>query len=124
MSRHNELGKLGEQIARDYLVANGYAIYSQNTRDGHYEIDIVAFKGSRVIFVEVKTRSENSTDPLEAITPQKISRMCSSANRFIRSHNIPHEAQFDIITIIVHNDGTHELNHIPDAFFPPLRGAR
>jgi putative endonuclease len=124
MASHNDLGRWGEQIAREYLVAKGYALYQQDTREGHFEIDIVAFKESRIIFVEVKTRSDSSYDPLDAITPQKIGRMCSAANRFVRSHNIPHEVQFDIITVVLHADGSYDLNHIPDAFFPPLRGAR
>lgn len=124
MARHNLLGQWGEQIAREYLIAKGYAIYQKGSREGHFEIDIIAFKGSRIIFVEVKTRTEGSNDPLDAITPKKISRMCSAANAFVKSHNIPHEVQFDIITIIARSDGTYTLDHIADAFMPPLRGAR
>lgn len=124
MARHNELGKWGEKTAREYLISKGYAIYSQDTRDGHFEIDIIAFKDSRIIFVEVKTRSEGSPDPLDAIDTKKIGRMCSAANAFVRSRQIPHEVQFDIIAIVVKPDGTYSLDHIADAFMPPLRGAR
>ena len=35
MAEHNELGKLGEQLARDFLIAKGYQILEQNWVCGH-----------------------------------------------------------------------------------------
>lgn len=117
-------GKQGEIIARDYLIAKGYAIRQQNARIGHLEIDIVAMHGNRIVFVEVKTRHSGSTHPLDAITPRKIQRLCTAANAYIKAYNIPHEAQFDVIAIIFASDGSYTLEHIPDAFFPPLHTYR
>lgn len=124
MAQHNDLGQWGEKVAREYLITRGYTIVEQDTRKGFYELDIIAIKGNRIIFAEVKTRSAGSFDPLEAITPQKISRICSAANSFIVQYQYPHEVQFDIIAVIGNPQAGHKIEHIPDAFVPPLRGYR
>ena len=51
MARHNDIGRWGEDIAADYLVAGGYAIVGRNLRFGRDEIDIVATRGSGIMFV-------------------------------------------------------------------------
>ncbi|MCE2849553.1 MAG: YraN family protein [Chitinophagaceae bacterium] len=55
MARHNETGKLGEQLARNWVESNGYSIRNQNWRYGHWEIDLVVSKAGRLHFFEVKT---------------------------------------------------------------------
>lgn len=126
MARHNELGKWGEQLAVDLLVTKGYAIVERNWRAGNLEVDIVAMKDNRIVFVEVKTRSSGFVDPLDAIDRRRVSRIVRAANSYVKAYNIPHEVQFDIIIII----GTpecgdmHQIEHIPDAFLPPLRTIR
>lgn len=121
MARHNDLGKWGEQVAREYLITRGYTIVKHDNREGHYEIDLIAIKGNRIVFVEVKTRIDGSFDPLDAITPQKIRRICSAANAYVIRYNYPHEVQFDVITVVGSPDASYKVEHIPDAFQPPLR---
>lgn len=120
MARHNELGAWGEKVAREYLLTQGYAIGSENTRIGNYEIDFIAMKGDRIVFVEVKTRSTDYVDPLEAVDSRKRARLVRAADEYIRSMNIRLEPQFDIITV-VGSPEKYEIEHFPDAFFPPLR---
>ena len=43
MADHNELGKLGEQIAADYLRNKGFRIIARNWRFKQKEVDIIAF---------------------------------------------------------------------------------
>ena len=51
---HNiKLGKLGEDLATDYLVSKGYTIFERNWRNHHKEIDIIAFDGKMLVIVEV-----------------------------------------------------------------------
>lgn len=123
MAKHNQLGSWGENIAREYLIANGYAILEQNKHVGHKEIDIIAIKGDRIMFIEVKTRSTDFIDPADAVDNKKILRLTKAADRYIQTFNIRHEPQFDIITIIGTPDTTYKLIHYQDAFFPPLSGA-
>ncbi|MBD5422733.1 MAG: YraN family protein [Bacteroides sp.] len=124
MAQHNDIGKWGEQLARDYLVSQGYAIFESNLRSGHNELDIIAFRGDTVAFVEVKTRTTSFSDPLEAIDTKKIRRLARAADSFLRAYNIIHEPRFDVITIVGSPDTSHTLTHYPDAIIPPLSGAR
>lgn len=126
MARHNELGKWGEQLAVDLLVTKGYAIVERNWRAGNLELDIIAIKGSRIVFVEVKTRSTDFVDPAAAVDRRRIMRLVRAADSYIHANNIPHEAQFDIILIVGSPDlpETPQIEHIPDAFLPPLHTIR
>lgn len=120
MAKHNEVGRWGEDIACGRLVRQGYAIAERNWRMGHYEIDIIAIKGSRIVFVEVKTRTNADEDPFDAIDKKKIHHMITSANVYLRESQTRLEPQFDLIGIT----GTPEnynLEHIEDAFLPPLK---
>jgi putative endonuclease len=57
MASHNDLGRRGEEIARDYLENLGYGILKMNWKYGRAEVDVIANQQGVIIFVEVKTRS-------------------------------------------------------------------
>jgi putative endonuclease len=120
MAEHNDTGSWGEMVAREYLITKGYAIVDSNFRSGHNEIDIIATKGGRIAFVEVKTRHSDFSDPLDAIDRRKMARLASAANSFLRNYGIPHAPQFDVITVVGTKDD-YKLTHYEDAFRPPLR---
>lgn len=120
MAHHNKLGEWGESVAAELLVSKGYAIVERNWRTPAFEIDIIASKGSRIVFVEVKTRKAGSYDPLEAITKSKISQMVRAANAYLRNTDIPFEAQFDVIAI-TGEQHDYRIEHFEDAFYPPAR---
>lgn len=120
MAEHNRLGSWGERVACDLLVAAGYAVLEQNWRMGHYEIDLIVSKGRRIVFVEVKTRTDDYVDPLMAVDLKKQRRMGRAADVYMRHYDIPLEAQFDII-LIVGTENNYEIRHIEDAFLPPMR---
>src|SRR5215204_5553607 len=64
---HVELGRRGERLAADYLLARGYELVAANFKLGvgrnrrgavvEAELDIVAYDGPTLCFVEVKTRA-------------------------------------------------------------------
>lgn len=120
MADHNELGKLGEQMAVDFLIKKGYKILDRNFHFKKLEIDIVAeFKG-KIIVVEVKTRqSDYLTDPRELLSKSKQKGIVKTANYFIQENEIDLETQFDLI-IIVLNEKQKDIRHIEDAFYPML----
>ena len=123
MAEHNETGRWGERVACNFLVGKGYAIKETNWRMPPYEIDIVAMKGNRIVFVEVKTRSDDFLDPIVAVDKRKMANMTRAANAFVNHYDIPNEVQFDIITITGDQDN-YKIEHYPDAFYPPLRSYR
>ncbi|MEU4405029.1 YraN family protein [Streptosporangium sp. NPDC023963] len=76
MAAKDELGKHGEQIAVDYLLAHDLQILDRNWRCPGGEIDIVARERRTLVAVEVKTRSGRSHGTaFEAVTNAKIARL-------------------------------------------------
>ncbi|TQL47615.1 putative endonuclease [Homoserinimonas aerilata] len=87
MAAKDELGRRGEEIAAAFLARAGYSILDRNWRCRHGEIDVIAFDGRDIAFVEVKTRtSVLFGHPLEAITPQKMARLRRLAGVWCEEH--------------------------------------
>lgn len=123
MARHNLLGKWGEQLAVDTLATLGYSIVETNWHMGRIEIDIVAKKDQTMVFAEVKTRSDMEEDPLEAVDKRKIARMVAAADAYLKHTDWPYQVQFDLFAINGTPDN-YKIEHIPDAFYPPLKKYR
>lgn len=124
MAAHNELGKWGESLAADYLTAKGYTILARNWRVGHRDIDIVAFHNDTLVIIEVKTRTANTfVSPEEAVDYQKIRSLCIAANAYVKRKRINTSIRFDIIAI-TGNASNYDINHIEQAFLPPLSRRR
>jgi putative endonuclease len=91
-----------------------------NWRLGSYELDIVAQTTDELVIIEVKTRSAGSiTNPEDAVTNQKIKRIIAATDFYIKYFNIDLPARFDIISLIG-NHQNFEIDHIEDAFYPPV----
>ncbi|MCZ4317756.1 YraN family protein [Aequorivita viscosa] len=118
MASHNELGKLGEELAAQYLLRNGYKILRRNFYFDKAEIDIIAQKEeSTVVVVEVKTRnSDFFGDPQSFVTPAKIKLLVKAANEYIVSNQLDVEVRFDIIAILK-NKKQERLEHFENAFY-------
>lgn len=120
MAAHNRLGKAGEDAATAYLERNGYVIRDRNWHKSHLELDIVAAKDNKLVIVEVKTRSNTEyQEPQEAVDWKKIRHIVRAADAYIKQFNIDAEVQFDIITV-VGEEGNFRIEHIEEAFYPPL----
>ena len=117
MAYHNELGKLGEQLAVDYLSRNGFAILERNFIFNKAELDIIAQKEEKIIVVEVKTRnSAFFGDPQDFVTKAKIKLMVKAANEYVITNNIDMEVRFDIIAILK-NQHIEKIEHFENAFY-------
>lgn len=119
MSSKQALGEYGESIAQSTLIEQGYEILEMNWRHRRAEIDIIAKKDGIVIFVEVKTRSQDYLGKPESfITSRKRAMMADAASAYCSAINHTWEVRFDYISILVHNDDDYELKHFKDAFIP------
>ncbi len=115
-------GKIGEDLAAQYLIAKDYIILERNWRDGHGEIDLICKKKEVLIFVEVKTRSGNNYgNPEEAVNHQKEENLRKISLRYIQKVRHSGEIRFDIISIVLNpKNEVEEILHLEDAFFPGL----
>ncbi len=113
-----ELGKKGESIAQEYLIAQGYQLKETNWYFHHYEIDIIALDGDELVIVEVKARSSVRYEhPSEAVTDRKIRFLVNAAEAYIHQHDSDKDTRFDVISIVFTGEN-FQLEHIKDAFYP------
>ena len=111
----HELGKMGEDLAINYLANKGYKILDRNWRSGHKEIDIIALDGNTLVAVEVKTRiSTTFGEPDIAVGVMKQRMLIWAADAYARYHNMDVDIRFDIISIVFTNREPH-IEHIEDA---------
>jgi putative endonuclease len=118
MAVHNELGKLGEDLAVQYLTDKGYEILERNWHNIHKEIDIIAKDGDDLVIVEVKARqTDEYGEPDIAVTKRKQRMLIAAANAYITRKGLDVETRFDIVSIVF-KDGEPVIEHIEDAFLP------
>lgn len=116
MAAHNELGRLGEELAVEFLLKKRYIIVARNFVYQKAEVDIIARKGNVLAIVEVKTRSTpDFGNPQEFLKGRQIQRMVKAVDFFVNEHHLDVEVRFDIIGIIKNKTGTR-LEHLKDAF--------
>jgi len=101
MDKRN-FGKLGEQIAAEYIERYGFRILERNFRPGRLgEIDIIATENEYICFIEVKTRTSASFGtPAEAVDYAKRKKIKSLALIYLKSKNIDNaNIRFDIVEV-------------------------
>lgn len=116
MSDSYQFGKEAEEIAKAYLVQEGYKILAQNYFVQKAEIDLIAQKGDLVIVVEVKARKHDTlTEPEAAITSKKMKLLVKAADHYMQQSNLNLEVQFDILALL--KTGTNwSIKHLKNAF--------
>lgn len=117
MAYHNELGKIGEQLAVELLESKGYEIISRNYMFQKAEIDIIAKHDNQMICVEVKTRnSDYFGDPQDFVTKGKIKNLVKAMDAFLIQNDIALETRFDIVAVLK-NSKVEQLTHYENAFY-------
>ena len=101
-----ERGRIGEDVASQFLVRRGFKILERNYRKPWGEIDIIAEKSSVVRFVEVKTlareylpdisRENNNYRPEEQVHPKKLRKISRTAELYMDSKGDRREFQIDV----------------------------
>lgn len=123
------VGKLGEDLAADFLVKEGYTIVERNVHRGKNEIDIIAENDDFFIFVEVKTRtclypeSNAFGIPARAVDASKRKNVVSAARSYLYTHYTDKQPRIDVIEVYLLEQKDQmltpkpiKINHIRNAF--------
>lgn len=110
---NRDFGNMGEDLACEYLLKNGYQILERNKHFSKLcEIDIIAKFKNTVVFVEVKTRKTNSFGtPLEAITKTKYHNIKTGVLSYLQENKIK-KYQIDAIGITLKPE--LKIEHLKD----------
>ncbi len=119
LPEHLRRGARGEELARRFLRSHGYKILYRNFRAcGGGEIDIVCRDGDTLVFVEVKTRSdEDFGRPIEAVDRQKQLRVSKGGLAWLRLLDNPDIVfRFDVVEVLLPDHGVPHFELIQNAF--------
>lgn len=117
MAQHNDLGKVGEELAEKYLVEKGFFILHRNWRHSHYEIDIVALKDETPHFVEVKLRSSKQFGmPEESVNRKKLRDLLKAADEYLFRNPQYSDFRLDILSITTYPEKEAEYFFIEDVY--------
>lgn len=113
-------GAAAEQAAADYLLSLGYRIRDKNWRCRSGELDLVAEEDRILVFVEVRSRSQNTAygTAAESVDVRKIRQVRSVAEVYLHySQQENREIRFDVIAVELGADlSIASLQHIEGAF--------
>jgi len=116
MAKHNEIGKLGEELAKEHLIQHGYTILRTNYRYLKAEIDIIAQKDDILAIVEVKTRtSDDFGAPESFVNKKKIKLILDATNAYIDEHDLDLNVSLDIISVLIGKET--EVEHLQNAYY-------
>jgi len=111
MAKHNEIGRIGEEIAQKWLISKGHEIISRNFRKKYGEIDIVTRETGKIHFVEVKSVSYETRSsleyavshetwrPEENVHRDKVRRFKNTTDVWLIENKYTGEFQIDILTV-------------------------
>jgi putative endonuclease len=118
---NTEIGKSGENLAKEFLIQQGYTFLASNWRYSRAEVDLIFLHETLIVFVEVKTRSSDYFGRPEAFVDKKKQKLLASAAAvYCERNNHVGEIRFDVISIVQNRDDTFKIDHLKDAFFPGL----
>lgn len=129
MTKAQELGKLAEDIAAEYVLSLGWQVLARNVKNQHGELDIIAAdptvgghvlisKPQELVIIEVRCRTIGKIQsPFDSIGPKKLNSLIKSSREFIDKIEWKNFWRIDIIGIIMkdkENKNDWELEHIRD----------
>jgi putative endonuclease len=122
---HLATGERGEQAAYFFLRRNGFTVVARRWNEGPLpgDLDLVAWQGEILCFIEVKTRTTLGLAPAQAAVDQNKRKILRRlARQYLRQlpgqiseHGRP-ETRFDIITVYELEGKPQEVKLIANAF--------
>lgn len=118
--QNKQLGDLGEDLAARYLTAHGYVIIAKKFRCRSGEIDIIALDKRVLVFVEVRSRSDDEHGmPYETVNNLKRRRIRRVALAYQAGHGLlDHDSRFDCVSVLFGDENNvKNIEIIKDAFW-------
>jgi putative endonuclease len=118
---HLIVGIEGETAAIFHLRRNGYIVVAGRWSSGDEvgDIDIVAWKGPQLCFVEVKTRTAHDMKPAEAAVDSNKRRILRKLGRaYLRQLGMTQAppTRFDVLSVYMEPGAEKEFVHFEGAF--------
>ena len=101
MDNRQQMGKIGEEIAVDFLKKSGYKIVERNFRCNLGEIDIIAFDKNTLAFIEVRTKKTSSfCTPQETVNFSKQKKLHKLSLYYLMKKQIKNtDCRFDVVAV-------------------------
>lgn len=116
LAKSKDTGYLAEEAVAAHLQQQGCHIRARNWRHGRAEVDIIAEKGTLLLFIEVKMRRHAAFGWPEAfVTRQQKTRYHEAATAYLEEHPWPGPIRFDIASLSYEN-GDLQVTLLEDAF--------
>ena len=111
-------GIQGEAMVARYLRENGYRLPAHGYRSRYGEIDLIAWDGDVLCFVEVKTRTNlDMALPREYVTYQKQNKLRKTAMMYLAEKRLDCCARFDVAEVYAeHGFDEARIEYIKNAF--------
>ncbi len=111
---NKETGRLGEELARNFLKEKGYEIVKSNFSTRFGEIDLICKDGPTVVFVEVKTkRGVDFGTPEEMFTKGKADRVKRMASVYLEGRET--NCRIDMVAVVLgDNNKPERMTHYPN----------
>lgn len=112
-SDKQKIGKMGEDVARKFLMKHGFSIQDQNHTKKWGELDIVATKDKRIHFIEVKSMvavdlelamKSGGYRPEDNMHPYKMKRMARTIQTYLLEENIDEDVEWQVDLLLVYMD--------------------
>ncbi len=113
-----QLGKKGEELARNFLTKQGFNIVDHNFRCRYGEIDLILRKDKSFHFVEVKYRRTLEYGlPQESVNRKKQQKIHNVALLWLRKRHLPMDSEIHFDVLAISQDKANpEYEYIEDAF--------
>ena len=114
----HKLGILGEETAQNYLKKKKFKILEKGFCLYRGEIDLIAYDGETLVFIEVKTRGPGALGlPEESVNKRKQGQIRKIAEGYLAMNSIDEvECRFDVVSLLFDENGDYSLSHYKDAF--------
>jgi putative endonuclease len=120
---HLLTGRQGEDEAYFYLRRLGFTVVARDFRSPRRrgDIDLIAWEGETLCFIEVKTRSRRAIKPAEAaVDEEKRAAVSSVAQEYLRQAALARgkapEFRFDVVSIYLENSRHSDITLFRNAF--------